>query len=240
MEEKYSGIVLNAVSYGEFDKLLNIFTLEKGIVFAKIKSVKKAGAKMKFASEPFCFAEFVCSFKGNNKSIIGASLIDSFYPIRNDIRKFFAATTITEFAKRFLKEGIVAETLFMTMIDALKKLAYKDDMPEITVVSFLLDALKETGYAININGCCACGHEIEGRIFFDYASGGFLCEKCAENTHREINFSTYEALKEISKNNQVSLVKAVKCLKLLNYYIQQKPEETIKSLQELIKLSDLR
>ena len=59
MEEKMSGIVLSAVSVGENDKILNIFTLEKGVVSAKIKGVKKAGAKLKFASEPFCFAEFI-------------------------------------------------------------------------------------------------------------------------------------------------------------------------------------
>ena len=59
MEEKLSGIVLGGVNYGENDKIINVFTLEKGVVSAKIKGVKKAGAKLKFASEPFCFAEFV-------------------------------------------------------------------------------------------------------------------------------------------------------------------------------------
>ncbi|MBQ0098986.1 MAG: recombination protein O N-terminal domain-containing protein, partial [Firmicutes bacterium] len=46
MEEKLSGIVVSSISYGENDKILNIFTLEKGIVSAKIKGVKKAGAKL--------------------------------------------------------------------------------------------------------------------------------------------------------------------------------------------------
>ena len=53
MEEKASGIVLSAVNYGESDKILNIFTLEQGVVSAKIKGVKKAGAKLRFSAEPF-------------------------------------------------------------------------------------------------------------------------------------------------------------------------------------------
>ena len=67
MEEKISGIVLGGISFGENDKILNIFTLEKGVISAKIKGVKKAGAKLKFASEPFCFAEFIFMKKGENK-----------------------------------------------------------------------------------------------------------------------------------------------------------------------------
>ena len=68
MEEKLSGIVVGGVNYGESDKILNIFTLEKGMVSAKIKGVKKAGAKLKFASEPFCFAEYVFSKSGDRCS----------------------------------------------------------------------------------------------------------------------------------------------------------------------------
>ena len=61
MEEKLSGIVLGGVNFAENDKILSVFTLEKGVVSAKIKGVKKAGAKLKFASEPFCFAQFIFS-----------------------------------------------------------------------------------------------------------------------------------------------------------------------------------
>ena len=57
MEEKLCGIVLSGVNFGENDKILSIFTPDKGVVSAKIKGVKKAGAKMKFAAEPFCCAQ---------------------------------------------------------------------------------------------------------------------------------------------------------------------------------------
>ena len=42
MEEKLSGIVLGGVAYGENDKILKIFSLEKGMVSARIKGVKQA------------------------------------------------------------------------------------------------------------------------------------------------------------------------------------------------------
>jgi len=91
MEEKSSGIVVSSVSYGENDKILNIFTLDKGMISARIKGVKKAGAKLKFASEPFCFSEYVFLKSGEKRTVISASLIDSFYPIRESVEKFYSA-----------------------------------------------------------------------------------------------------------------------------------------------------
>lgn len=237
MEEKYSGIVLNSVSYGENDKILTIFTLEKGILSAKIKGVKKAGAKMKFASEPFCFAEFVFASKNGLRTVIGASLTDSFYPVREDIRKFFAAGAVAEFVKKFIREGIVSEKLFMLVINALKSLAYGEVRFDVVLASFLTEGLREAGYGLNSDGCFNCGCDICGRTFFDYSVGGFLCEDCFNGTGREVNNSTYRSLAAISAGKEVP--DATKCLKLLNFYITTKAEESIKSLQELIKLADL-
>ena len=43
MEEKTSGIVLSGIGYGESDKIINVFTPDKGVVSAKMKSVKRQG-----------------------------------------------------------------------------------------------------------------------------------------------------------------------------------------------------
>ena len=127
MEEKISGLVLGGVNFSENDKILNIFTLEKGVVSAKIKGVKKAGAKLKFASEPFCFAEFIFSKTADKRTVIGASLIDSFYPLREDIKKYFAGGAVLEFVKRFYKESMVDEIEFFLAVNALKEIAYGDN-----------------------------------------------------------------------------------------------------------------
>ena len=104
MEEKVCGLVVGAVSYGENDKILSIFTPDKGMISASIKGVKKAGAKLKFASEPFCYAEFVFSVKGDRRTVIGASLIESFYDIRSSVKKYYAGAVVLEFLKKFFKD----------------------------------------------------------------------------------------------------------------------------------------
>ncbi len=235
MEEKLSGIVLNGVNFGESDKILNIFTLEKGTVSAKIKGVKKAGAKLKFASEPFCFAEFVFLEVSGRRTVKGASLIESFYPLREDIVKYFAGGVVLEFLRKFAKENIVSKELFFLSVQTLKDLCYSSNEPIYIVCSFLLSALSFSGYALNLDGCAFCGEDIKGKTFFDYNSGGFFCEECFDGHGREINPSTYSSLCKIARGQETE-EKPVKPLKLLDYYISNKAEENIVSLKELLKI----
>ena len=236
MEEKLSGIVLGGVNFGENDRILNIFTLEQGVVSAKIKGVKKAGAKLKFASEPFCFAEFILLKKGTMRTVIGASLIDSFYPVREDVRKYFCAGAVVEFVKRFYKEEMLSEQTFLLCISALKSITYGDN-PLSALVNFLSEALKIAGYALYLNGCVLCDGEIKNRVFFDYRRGAFFCEECFDGVGREISILTYNSL---LKSEQGSLADndegVIKAIKLLEYYIENRTDEKINSLTELVKI----
>ncbi len=236
MEEKLSGIVLGGVNFGENDKILNIFTLEKGTVSAKIKGVKKAGAKLKFAQEPFCFVEFVFSTTGDRRTVIGASLIESFYPLREDLIKFYSAGAVVDFIKKFEKESIVSKEMFMLTVDTLKNLAYSQFNPQGVLARFLIEGLKIVGYSLNLDSCFTCGKNIEGRVYFDYYYGGFFCEQCKNEYCREINYSTLEALFSAKNKDYNEKLNFDGAIRLLNYYIINRAEEKLNSLSELIKL----
>jgi len=237
MEEKLSGIVLGGIAFGENDKILKIFTLEKGVISAKIKGVKKAGAKLKFAAEPFCFAEFVFSVRGDMRTVIGASLIDSFYPVREDIVKYFASGTVLEFVKRFYKENIASKDAFFNAVNTLKDIAYADGNARNKLVRFLLRELDDAGYALSYNGCSGCGCEIEdGRVFFDYRSGAFFCEECFDGVGREVSYKTLKALKDATNNVESEVEDQTRALRLLAYYIENRADEKFNSLTELIKI----
>ena len=236
MEEKLNGLVIAKTDYGENDRIVKIFTLEKGTVSASMKGVKRAGAKLKFASEPCCFAEFLFSERAGRRTVTGASLNDSFYPLREDTAKFFAAGTAIEFLRKFAREELTSPELFFAAIECLKKIAYGGDTPRYALCRFLLSALKITGYALNTDGCFSCGKPPTGRVFFDAQSGGFLCESCFNGEGREINLATFYALKKAGNGEDVSAEESVFALRLLDFYIKNKTEEKLNSLQELLKI----
>ena len=56
MEWKTDALMLGGIDYKDHDKLLTLFTAERGIVFTGIKGVRKPNAKLAFAAQPFAFA----------------------------------------------------------------------------------------------------------------------------------------------------------------------------------------
>lgn len=236
MEEKLSGIVLSGVNYGESDKIINIFTPEKGVVSAKMKSVKKAGAKLKFASEPFCFVEFVFSIGKVGRTVIGASLIDSFYPIRLDINKLYSASAILTFARKFCRENIDCQDVFLLAVNALKNIAYGQGETAFYLLEFLCKALYYSGYALDVSDCCDREKTRQDKVFFDYHTGSFYCEECYSGGGREILNETYQAIKSAMAGQVVGAECAVKGLKLIDFYLENKTDVNIEPLKEIIKI----
>ena len=124
----------------------------------------------------------------------------------------------------------------MFVINALKEIAYTDN--HLTaLVKFLTFALENFGFRLTLEGCFYCEKQIDGRIFFDYRNGAFLCEKCFNGEGREVSITTYRAMqKAIEGTLTDSDEGAKKALKLLDYYITNRAEENLNSLKELIKI----
>lgn len=240
-EKKLNGLLVKAVNYGERDKIITIFTLEEGLVSAKIKGVKKADAKLKFASEPFCFSEYILSSTSGRNTVTGASLYDGFYPIREKISSYYAGSVILEFIREFCMEGETYPTIFLLVTKTLEKLAYSDANPIETLIGFLLSALKEVGYGLETKTCVYCEKAIDGRVFFEPSSGGFLCLECVGETGMEISKITYAILKSIEENgfapdleDKDRYLKRV--LKLIDFYISDRTSASVKALKDLIEL----
>ena len=91
MEVKTDAVVLKAIDYKDNDKLLTLFSPSLGKITAGIKGVKKPKAKLAFAAQPFCFAEYVLAERGGRYTVTAAYLHESFFELRADVEAFYAA-----------------------------------------------------------------------------------------------------------------------------------------------------
>ena len=240
MEEKVNGIVLRSVDYMDYDSILSIFTLEKGVLTAKMKGVKRSGAKLKFASEPFCFAEFVLAERNGKRTVTGVTLADGFYALRDNFESFMCASVIMEFLQKFCLDNVPMPELFHCAIKSLSYIAYKDN-PKISLIKFLLDALAVCGYGLNFEGCSSCGVVIESpKIFFDTNGGGFLCENCYVEGSPEVSRESFEALLDIAEDNDADITpeRQIRLLRFMDFYVFNKAGESVNSLKLLLKNSN--
>ena len=97
-----NAVNLKSSDIGENDRLLKLFSYERGLVTAKIRGVKKAQAKLKYAQEPFCFGKYSLSEgKGSFFIVTGCEANDLFYNLRADLPSFTAAAVMAEYCLIF-------------------------------------------------------------------------------------------------------------------------------------------
>lgn len=236
MEFKADALVLRTADYGESDRMLTLFTLQNGKISAAAKGVRKAAAKLRFAAQPFCFAEYVLAKKGERCTVISASLTDGFYPLREDIGKFYAAASLIGLCDAVLPEGIVNEELFLRAVNALGEMCAGNEAEAL--ISFFLKLLELSGYMLSFDRCADCGGGLSGRIWFDMQSGCFYCNGCARGAGASL--STLNVLRKCAgREYDPSLIGKegyVRALKLLSAYFTEKTETRVKALHEYIAL----
>ena len=243
MEKKANAVVLRAADYGENDKILSLFTLEEGVIVAGIKGVKKAGAKLRFAAQPLSFNEYVFSSKGGRNTVVGATGLDSFYDLRTDIFRFYAAATAGEFCLDFLPEGIVSPAVFFGLVELLKQLCYGTGDAGTLLCKFLYDALSSAGDRADFSGCVRCGcPEISGKVLFDFERGACVCVECSAEGDVGMSESTYRFLHSVAQGTpyedlpQIASDTIRRALKFLAYFIEYKTDVKLKSIQELLSM----
>lgn len=236
MERKADGLVLKSTDYRENDKLLTILTAQYGKITAVARGVKKAGAKLRFIAQPFCFGEFVFAEKSGRHTVISAFLHDGFYELRESMERLYAASAVCEIASVFLPEGEVNERLFVSAVTALRNLTAED--PSEALLAFLQEVFLESGLMIYLSGCMQCGKALSpGRVYFNFETGSFSCAACHAGT--PASFVSYDALRKsagLDYTAEPTSDAYLRALRLLSEYLTYKTEFRSRCLREYIRL----
>lgn len=240
MEEKTDAIVLRSVDYRDNDRILTLFTADRGKITASMKGVRKKEAKLRFASELFSFSEYVFAVKGGRNTVVSASLYDGFFPLRESIGKFYAACCVAEICDLLLPEGVEGGSFFIDAVNAVKSVCYGDERQALAV--FLGKAIRFAGFTLDLSACGSCGRRIRSpkKVYFDFSTGRFSCAECMQGT--AASGCTYEYLKKCEGDSYDEALlsdDAVKrSIRLLKTYFCAKTESELSSLNEYIKIMD--
>ncbi len=201
MQELISqGIVLRSLDYHDNDKIITILTPEHGRLTAILKGVKKVTAKMKFASQVFCYAQFKLVGKGEMLTVSGATEIESFFDIVQDYKAMRAGSAMLEIADgvSFIHEP--DHLLFSGLLRALETLSKTETDPDVVLMRFALGVFKITGYAMNLRTCGTCGKSLNADIVrFDVETGEFTCIHCSKGSYIPVSPRTLEVMQNLPK-----------------------------------------
>ena len=199
MEEiKIKAIVLSNSDYREKDKIVNLFSLEIGLVSIIIKNCRTSSYKLKFAYSPFSFAEFELLKKGEMLTLKNATIIENFFVLCEDYNKYIVSNIILE---TLLKSNKLYESnhlLFLNTLKILNKLAFEDSNIKVLLLKFLLGTLKVNGFKLNFKYCNSCNNNYINKIFLNLSTGEFECGSCNSNYSVVLEREIFDLLKKIS------------------------------------------
>lgn len=244
MDLKTDALLIKAADYGENDRMVTLLTAGRGKIGAAMKGVRKAGAKLRFASQPFCFAEYVLAEKYGRNTVTQAFLHDGFYDLRTNVGAYYAASCVTEACDLFAMENMAAGPLLVSAVTALENIEQNLDAPNPALVKFLAEAVMLAGYPLSAGDCPVCGRKLTGRRYFDLQTGAFNCSGCAvgvpasESTYRAIR-RTLLLVDKTFPGEEDAHTEAdgyLRALRLLRAYIAYQTDADLPALSQYLAL----
>jgi len=242
MEEiKTQAIVLKAIDYKEGGKLLTLFSLERGLIYAKIRGVSKPNAKLAFAAQPFCFGEYILASKVGF-TVTNCTSIESFYSLTADFDKFVSASGILEMINILAREEEPNPTLFLATLKALKVLEFELAQPLAVFIKFFIFAMDNAGYRMKLDACPVCGNASPIKEKFSFRRGARMCAMCADNDSIFLSAGEVMVLKNINATpieklttlKFASLDNVVTVVKILLRYFEEKTGEQIRGIKDYL------
>ena len=179
---KTEGIVLRSIRYGEADRVLHLYTPERGRISAIAKGVRRAKSRFGGRLEPFFRLQLVL-YEGRSDllTVTSVETLAGHRRLRENGPGLDAAARACDAVGRLFDDGDPHRGVYNLLGN---QLALLDAEParatRANALAFRLKLLLAAGFAPQLAACASCG-ETEHLVGFSGAAGGVVCSACEAN-----------------------------------------------------------
>lgn len=245
-------INLKAYNLSESDKIIVMYSRDKGLIKGVAKGVKKPKSKLG-ARMDLLVANKLMLHRGKNLDTISqADALNTFNKTRSNMDKIFYSMYVSEVVNNFgVEDDPCSAVIFDLLYETLQTISDADNKVAIlnAVLKFQLKMMRVSGFSLELDKCLCCGKPIEEEnMMFSARMGGVVCIECNEHyglkdiMHYKLrNFMSVLAnteFDEVSEYEQKATEKiCLVCFELLKSYITAHSARKFKSsavLQEIL------
>ncbi len=182
---KTEAVVLRSFRFGEADRVLHLYTLERGRIGAVAKGIRKTKSRFGARLEPLSHVELMLhQGSGELQTVTGVELVRSHHESREQQYRLGVGLLGAEAMLRLFTEqetnprAFQALTRFLDLLDGLEPLATRTSL-EPLALSFQLKLLWLSGYLPHLTNCADCGTESEPLVGYSAKAGGAVCGNCS-------------------------------------------------------------
>jgi DNA repair protein RecO (recombination protein O) len=182
---KTEAVVLRSIRFAEADRVLHLYTLERGRIGAVAKGVRKTTSRFGGRLEPLSHVELMLhAGSGELQTVTGVSLVRAHRAAREDYYRLSVGLIGAEAMLRLFSEqegnarAFTALTRFLDLLDEAPHAAERPALDPLAL-SFQLKLLWLSGYLPHLTSCAECGATDATLVGYSPRAGGAVCGACA-------------------------------------------------------------
>lgn len=194
---KVCGVILKIKNYGEADKVITVYTRERGKLHCLAKGARRIKSKFAGYLQVTNFLNLYLVKGKRNFIITAVETVENFLSTKSDLKKIAYSLYLLEIVDSIVGEEDKNKELFLLLWTTLKemsKLNTNHNYEEILLREFEWKALSLCGYQPSLDRCAICNKSLEDsqdaniklvntkirEIFLNLQRGSIICADCQE------------------------------------------------------------
>jgi len=177
--QRVDGVVLRRFNYGEADRILVLYTRERGKVRVIAKGLRRPTSRMAGHLELFSRGEILLG-QGRELDVVSqVQITEPFAGLRSDLERTAQAFVIAELLDAATPDAHPQPELYQTLIESLSAIE-QHPRPDVASLQAQIHLLARFGFRPELQRCIYCRLELKPvENFIDPRRGGALCPECA-------------------------------------------------------------
>jgi DNA repair protein RecO (recombination protein O) len=174
-------IIIKKTKLGEAGRILTLYTPQLGKIQAVAKGVRRPRSKMAGHLELLTHSLVSLARGRNIDTITGSQTINSFLPLKSDLKLTSYALYATELVNQFAADNVEDYPLFQLLLETMHLLCQGGNN-ELVLRYFELHLLDKSGYRPQLQQCVSCYSPLKSTTnSFCPGAGGMLCPNCSQS-----------------------------------------------------------
>ena len=234
MHYTLDGLVVRETAWGENDKRIVLLTANRGRIPVLAKGARSMRSKYVNTTGLFTYGNFEITERNGYAWLGGASIIESFWGIRDDIDRLALASYIVDIAGELTGEEEPAEDILRLTLNTLYAIAKSFKSREQIKATYEIRALAMSGYMPDLSGCGLCDKTRAECMYLDIMNGMLECPRCMNSLGAKAHL-----MEEDVRTNRILVPMSMPTIATARYIMEAPVEKVLSVLLSDEVISEL-